>query len=259
MLLTDAGKLKLHWWTRAPNFGDLLSPWLAEKIAGRDVEFTERGEPAYVSVGSILSHVTDQCVAWGTGSFGTETPKQINPNAEYRAVRGPLTRNKIVTQKIECPRIYGDPALLVPKFYNPSVRKTHELGIVLRWSESKRNSHNIPGAKAIYLGRDDIEDTIDSFLACEKIVTTSLHGLIIADAYGIPNAWLDSKTPKGLEFKYWDYLISVGKTRDPQPYKLHTPNLTADILLEDLTFDSRPIEIDLNVLYASCPFTPNSA
>lgn len=250
------GNVKMHWWTHAANFGDLLAPWLAKKITGKEAEFADRGEPAYVTVGSILSHVSDGCTVWGTGSFGTETGKQINPNAEYTAVRGPLTRNKLETNKISCPRVYGDPALLTPRFYAPEVEKTHEIGIVLRWSETKRNEHNIPGVKPIYLGGEDIEGTIDSLLSCENIISTSLHGLILADAYGIPNSWLDSRTPKGLEFKYWDYLISVGKTRDPQPYRLHSPGLTVVKLLDELHFDARPMSIDLDQLYAACPFKP---
>lgn len=254
MSTSPDGKIKLHWWTNEVNFGDLLAPWLAEKITGREVDFAERGSPAYVTVGSILSHVSDDCIVWGTGSFGTETSKQLAKEADYRAVRGPLTRNKLTTNKIDCPRIYGDPALLTPRYYSPDVEKTHKLGIVLRWSETKRNQHNIPGVKPIYLGGDDIEGTIRSFLACEKVLTTSLHGLIIADAYGIPNAWLDSKTPKGLEFKYWDYLISVGKVRNPQQCRLHAPGVTGDQLIDDIDFDARPINIDLDSLYDSCPF-----
>ena len=256
MHLSPDGNLQLHWWTNESNFGDLLAPWLAHRITGQEVEFVDRGSPAFVTIGSILSHVSSGCTVWGTGSFGTETSKQITKDAEYRAVRGPLTRNKLAINGIDCPRIYGDPALLTPRYFNPDVPKTHKLGIVLRWSETKRNQHSIPGVKPIYLGSDDIEGTLRSFLQCEKILTTSLHGLIIADAYGIPNAWLDSRTPKGLEFKYWDYLISVGKIREPQAYRLHAPGVTADRLLEELNFDSRPIDIDLDKLYDACPFRP---
>lgn len=253
---TTRNTLPLHWWTHSPNFGDLLSPWLAAHISGEEVEYVPRGERSFVSIGSIISHVSDESVVWGTGSFGTEGKGQLNPSAEYTAVRGPLTRNKLETAKIKCPRVYGDPALLVPRYYNPNVEITHEVGIVLRWSEAKRNEHAIPGVKKIFLGRDDIDGVIDDFLACERIVTTSLHGLIIADAYGIPNAWLDSRTPKGLEFKYWDYLISVGKLRDPQSVRLHRHSLDAKTLISELAFDDREIDIDLDRLYNACPFKP---
>ncbi|TQL44491.1 polysaccharide pyruvyl transferase [Leucobacter komagatae] len=254
MKLETEGQIPLHWWDIKPNFGDALSPWLAQHISGKPVSFAARHSRSYLSIGSILSHAGNESIVWGTGSFGTETPSQLATNAEYRAVRGPLTRNILERNKISCPRVYGDPALLVPAFYSPDVEKTHELGIVLRWSESNRNKHAIPGVKPIFLRNDNIEEVLDSFLACEKIISTSLHGLIIADAYGIPNAWLDSPTPKGLEFKYWDYLISVGKTRDPQPYRLHAPGLTASTLLNDMNFDRRPVNLDLGPLLSACPF-----
>ena len=255
MLTTADGKVLAHWWVRAPNFGDLLAPWLVAKMSGRDVEFAPKGKAAYVTIGSILSYVTNDCIVWGTGSFGTETNAQISSGATYLAVRGPLTRNKLANMKIPCPRIYGDPALLVPDYYRPEVPVTHEVGVVLRWSETERNEKfDIPGAKKIFFGSDDIEGTIDAMLSCKRIVSSSLHGLIVADAYGIPNAWLDSHTPKGKEFKYWDYLLSVDKPRPPQAYKLIQPGLTADRLIADLNFDDRPIKIDLDLLRKVCPF-----
>src|SRR5690606_7153392 len=186
---------------------------------------------------------------------GTETLSQICKKAAYLAVRGPLTRNKLDNLKIPCPRVYGDPALLVPDYYRPEIEPVHEVGIVLRWSETERNDKmDIPGVKKIFLGSDDIEGTIDDMLSCKRIVSSSLHGLILADAYGIPNAWLDSPTPKGKEFKYWDYLISVDKPRPAKAYKLVQPGLTADRLISDLHFDDRPIGIDLDLLRDACPF-----
>jgi pyruvyltransferase len=255
MLTTSDGKLAVHWWTHAPNFGDLLAPWLASRMSGREVGYAPRGTPGYVVIGSILGHVSDGCVVWGAGSFGTEVPAQVNVKAEYLAVRGPLTRNKLDNLKVACPRIYGDPALLVPDYYNPDIERTHEVGVVLRWSEHGRNKKmDIAGVKKIYLGSDDIEGTLNEMLSCKRIVSSSLHGLILADAYGIPNAWLDSPTPKGREFKYWDYLISVDKPRQPQAYKLVQPGLTAQRLIDDLYFDDRPIRIDLDQLRDACPF-----
>src|SRR5690606_31185258 len=216
-----------------------------------------KGTPGYVVIGSILSHVTDGCVAWGVGSFGTETRAQISTKATYLAVRGPLTRNKLDNLKVCCPRVYGDPALLVPDFYKPDIEPTHEVGVVLRWSEADRNNRfDVPGVKKIFLGSDDIEGTLDDMLSCKRIVSSSLHGLILADAYGIPNAWLDSPTPKGKEFKYWDYLISVNKIRPAKAYKLVQPGLTAEKLISDLHFDDRPIQIDLDLLRKACPFAP---
>ncbi|WP_323008563.1 polysaccharide pyruvyl transferase family protein [Paracoccus sp. (in: a-proteobacteria)] len=125
---------------------------------------------------------------------------------------------------------------------------------MLRWSEHARKRElRKRGIKVIDLLTDKIEDTIDAFLSCEKIITTSLHGLIIADAYNIPNAWLIADTGAGKEYKFWDYLISVDKCRAPADLDIKTPYWTEQRLLREFHFDDRPIKIDLDLLRATCP------
>lgn len=256
MLLNSAGEVPAYWWHEAPNFGDLITPWLIEKITGRKaVMRTSPDEPHYVAIGSILAYVRTGSIVWGTGSFGIEQKNQIQPKAKYLAVRGPLTRNKIRTQDIECPAVYGDPALLAPEFYWPQVPATHELGVVLRHSEGKLfNGLAIDGVKKIYLRNDDVEATIREMLSCKRIATTSLHGLILADAYRIPSAWIDSKSPYGLDFKYWDYFLAVDKVRQPQPGTFMRENWSLGRTLNSLKFDARDIALDLAPLRDCCPF-----
>jgi pyruvyltransferase len=265
MYLTREGKVPVHWWTKAVNFGDLLAPWLVRRITGRDVAYAEMHEHCYVVIGSILGHVTRNSIVWGAGSFGTETlrrtrsraAQQFAREARYLAVRGPLTRNKLEAAGIACPRVYGDPALLTPDYYRPKVTPSHEVGIVLRWSE-KDVFDRLPleGVHKIWLKSDDIEGTVDAIASCKRILSSSLHGLILADAYGIPNAWLDSDTPHGREFKYWDYLISVNKVRPPLTYDLTRRGVSLGSILDEVPFDARPIQIDLPALRDACPFVP---
>jgi pyruvyltransferase len=269
MYITENGMVPVHWWTHAKNFGDLLSPWLVRKITGREVCFADHFQVNYSVIGSILGHTTSNSIVWGTGAFGVEQIRGKNPRAfkqfsamaKYCAVRGPLTRNLLAVKGVECPRIYGDPALLVSKYYTPlhfPDREKYEVGLVLRWSEKDRMKGDLdPRIKLIYLDTDEIETILDTFCSCKKILTTSLHGLIIADAYGIPNGWLSSDSPTGLEFKYWDYLISVAKVRKPFLMDLaELPMMGLDHMLERIVFDARKVDIDLELLLDSCPFLP---
>jgi hypothetical protein len=61
---------------------------------------------------------------------------QISARANYHAVRGPLSRARILKLGAKCPPVYGDPALLAPAYFAPKVTKTHDYGIVVRWSDS---------------------------------------------------------------------------------------------------------------------------
>lgn len=255
LMLTEDGRVPLIHWPVAPNFGDLLSPWLISKLTGRET-FQNRGEvDTYIAIGSVIKRVRDRTSVWGTGSFGDERKKQLNPNAKYHAVRGPLTRVKLSYARIDCPRVYGDPALLVPYLYKNTQKKKYKTGFVIRWSDKFWKNLDVEQDVAVIdLKTSDIEGTLDMMLQCEKIVTSSLHGLVIADAYGIPNAWVESSTPRGGEFKYYDYFLSVDKVRHVQPMPKDISTLSEQWIVDNLDFDARPIKYDPYPLLDACPF-----
>lgn len=247
----------LKWWVLAPNFGDLLSPWLINKLTGKKVVYNDGKDneiKPLLAIGSIAKYATPGSTVWGSGFFGDETKKSICTTAKYLSVRGPLTRNLLRIHKVKCPAIYGDPALLVPFFYSPIREKKYKVGIVLRWSEKNWNEIEFgEGIKKIYLGGDEIEPIIDQFLECEAILSSSLHGLIIADAYGIPSGWLDSTTPKGLNFKFYDYFLSVDKVQSPQPFSPKKKKMDLIDILSTYKFDSRKIKFDAQKLLKAFP------
>jgi pyruvyltransferase len=248
------GRVPVRWWRHADNFGDALSPWLLSRMTGREVVRSDPEKPHYVAIGSILGFATEHSVVWGTGSFGTEDTARFDHQATYAAVRGPLSRKRLTKLGIQCPRTYGDPALLVPAYFAPKVPRTHKYGILARWSESRwRDAGISPDVKLIDLGTTDVEGVIRDMLSCRYLVTGSLHGLILADAYGIPSAWVMTGTAEGGEFKFFDYFTTVNKFRNAQPFDFSAP-VTAARLRGSLDFDSRPIRFDHRRLLDACPF-----
>jgi pyruvyltransferase len=242
----------VRWWRVADNFGDLLAPWLVSRMTGREVTLVPKGDPHYLTVGSVLNLSSPGSVVWGSGSFGTEAPT-FAPDARYTAVRGPLSRARLVKLGLDVPDVFGDPALLVPAYFSPRVEKTHAYGIVVRWSEKKWQHAAVgPGVRLIDLGSDDVEGTIRAILSCRRIVTGSLHGLVMADAYGIPSAWTMVGS-EGAEFKFFDYFTTVDKFRVSQPLAATRP-VTAARLRAELDFDARPIVFDHRALLDACPF-----
>ena len=252
------GKVPLNYFTHKSNFGDLISPWLVQQITGREVTVARRSKPHYVVIGSIINQATDQSILWGTGTYGTEGRSEVAANAEYAAVRGPLTQAKLSAGRgfgIPVPQVYGDPALLVPLYYQPQVPITHEYGVVVRWSERRWAKATYgPGVKLIDFGRADVEGVFRELLSCRKIITSSLHGLIVADAYGIPNAWLASTSPRGGAFKFYDYFASVNKFRRPHQFDLADRPVTAELLRDTFTFSGEKIDFDYRALLDASPF-----
>jgi pyruvyltransferase len=267
-VVVENGAIPLTWWVVAPNFGDLLSPFLISKITNLPVTLInlEPPEPrrryypvkrqfSYLAIGSIIRRANDLSVVWGSGAFGTENRHDLNRRATYRAVRGPLTRNLLRINGIDCPEMYGDPALLLPRVFNPAMRKKYKVGLIVRWSEREWKYTKVDeGIKHIYLGSSDVEGVLTDILQCEKIVSSSLHGLILADAYKIPSAWLSSNTPKGLEFKFYDYFISVNKYQKPQHINFLTDLLKCADIESSLEFNDAPIQYNEKQLLDSCPF-----
>ena len=74
-------------------------------------------------------------IVWGSGIIDGRSIGE-NPKKIY-AVRGPLTRNKLISKGIKVPEVYGDPALLFPKIYNPInvIEKSHEFGIIPHYAD----------------------------------------------------------------------------------------------------------------------------
>jgi pyruvyltransferase len=126
-----------------------------------------------------------------------------------------MTRENLMNNSISCPEIYGDPGLLIKKYSSPVSIKKYKLGLIPHKSEKNLNPlkdfSKIPEVKII-----DIENTknfLNDLNSCEKIASSSLHGLIFSDSFQIPNIWISlSDKIDGGQFKYLDYYSSIYKS-----------------------------------------------
>jgi len=201
------------------NYGDLLSKYLVEKISGKQVKWVHpKKQPwftwdktNYVTIGSVIHHASKDSIVWGSGIIDN---KQALAKADFRAVRGPQTRKFLLEIGYECPEIYGDPALLLPKYYHPEVEKKYKLGIIPHYHDFKfvsENYKNNPEILVIDLMTLDVEEVTREIMSCEKTISSSLHGIIVSHSYEIPSIWVEfSDKIFGDGIKYIDYLESVG-------------------------------------------------
>lgn len=268
-----SNKIRLFWWNeiklqkkQKENYGDLLGRYLVEKISNKKVVWINPKKfsiynwfsPIYVTIGSILSHATENCVVWGSGIISKEY--QIK-KAQFLAVRGPQTRKYLMEFGYQVPEVYGDPALLLPRYFNPKVEKKYSYGIVPHYNEMKVIKNwfsNSADIHIIDLMTNDVEAKTLEFLACEKIVSSSLHGMIVAHAYGIPAVWQKfSENVFGDDIKYRDYLESV-KLEFYQPKIKEKEYSDAELATLFQQLPSLPVESDVealrNGLMDVCPF-----
>ena len=157
------------------------------------------------------------------------------------------------------PRCIRRPCAVVASLLHPKKpSKTFRLGIVAHVCDEKIQiirDFLCKGYDVIQISLSSYErwqDVVDQVCSCEAIVSSSLHGLVVADAYGIPNTWIEfSDLVIGLGFKFRDYFMSVNREILP-PHFIHSVEDLERLYFQEMV--SRPIEIDLEPLINSCPF-----
>ena len=214
--------IRLFWWTNRVNFGDVLSPVIVKYISGRDVEWASLDDCTMTSTGSIYGwlrlrskrYMRDVHI-WGSG---IQSPHEAVGRLDYihhHLLRGPMTT--IAAEDDSIPT--GDPGLLGPEAVGVT-RATDARGIgiiphVADWSRSEEIEayKALPGIRLIDYRSDDCAGVIEEMAACERIYSSSLHGLILSDALSIPNFRFVGKryATSGWDFKFNDYGLSVGR------------------------------------------------
>lgn len=214
----------VFWWDNRSNFGDAVGPWLVERLTGRTPVNSRRVKHegrSLATVGSIIGHLDrDHVDLWGTGLMGPLDDARLKRLKTYgdvkvHAVRGRQTayelRNKLGWH---VPDIYGDPALLLPRFYTPrrSAPASGAVAVVPHYAHAKyfppatndTATHTVDVAQGL-------EQVIDEISSARSCISTSLHGIIIAQAYGVPWIWLriDDHQLGGDQYKFDDFFSTL--------------------------------------------------
>ncbi|GAA0533919.1 polysaccharide pyruvyl transferase family protein [Pigmentiphaga daeguensis] len=196
-----------------------------------------------LAIGSILHFAKDGDVIWGSGVNGKipESTHQFK-KLDVRAVRGPLTRKFLRERSIPVPEVYGDPALLLPILF-PSrfqkTKKTRKLAVVPNLHDLNLIQHD----ESLISPLLPWHQVVDAIVGSELVVSTSLHGLIIAEAFGVPARYLRLSETESL-FKFEDYYRGTGRSNIPY----------ARTLQEAIKMDEMPPPaIDYQSLLAAFP------
>jgi len=203
--------LALFWWQpkEGSNFGDELSRVLIERMIHRTPKKSLENRPRLLAIGSIVHFAKDGDTIRGSGINGKHLNKKDYPfkQIDIRAVRGPLTRNFLLELGFEVPEVYGDPALLLPYFF-PEFKKNpiREYLIIPHISEM----HFFRPDPHVAYPTEPWHQIVQKIVESKKVISSSLHGVIVAEAFGIPAILLRLTDHEPL-FKFIDYYQGTGR------------------------------------------------
>ncbi len=250
--------LHMYWFKARMNFGDVINIYLVKQLSTKTpiwVNIKYWPKTHFLVIGSVLESMNSNSIIWGSGFISSNTEIKAKPKRIF-AVRGPKTRRRFLENGIDCPEVYGDPALLLPIFYFPKIQKKYKIGLIPHYVDKNHKflntiSHD-PNIKIIDIEQENPLDFINDILECETIVSSSLHGLIVSDAYSIPSIWVKfSEGVKGDNFKFFDYFESVGRINE----KVISISLKTNLHEVAKGRKAYNINLDLDKLLDACPFS----
>ncbi|MGO4440794.1 polysaccharide pyruvyl transferase family protein [Rhizobium sp. RAF56] len=233
-VVSSSGAVPLSWVTASGketylNLGDALSPVIVSMLSGLPITHVAAKSPAVrmAAVGTIGHMFSGGSVSfWGTGTSPNLNPNQTDqPKIPYsrprdtqvsvHATRGPFSR-RILGPDASGPAVYGDPLWLLPRFHEAPKEKRYELGVILHLSELSDRAHEAhpkPNSVRHQISPDDrnsvrlintvtrvsvagLRERLDEILSCKRIISTSLHGMVFAESYGIPCLYFSPRAAK---------------------------------------------------------------
>lgn len=212
--------LPMFYFNEIRNIGDVVNEDIVYFLTGRRaIKFSGVRYIRHLSaVGSVITAMNKKTIVWGSGLISKEAINLIHEIGDIRAVRGHFTKSMLEHKfdvNLNVP--LGDPALLMPLICPGSYEKKHKFGLVLHYVDKSHSIRDIAqncGGKIIDVALSTNE-FIKELTSCEIILSSSMHGLILSDAYNIPNTRLIlSDKIVGGDFKFLDYYST---TNNPNP------------------------------------------
>ncbi len=208
------GPVKNYYWNSVRNFGDGLNPFILKRFADVDSVWDTVSHANVVAIGSILEHIPP---LWDGHVLGTG--KQFRDSRTYLytgtatvwALRGPLS-----ARGIKGSYALGDPGLLADELVSDQIpTRTFDLGVLPHWSDYKLSQrpewYNDNWTTRVIMPSENPLQVVREISRCKRLVTSSLHGMIVADACGIPRRleYTPTLDNEGGKFKFQDYSQSV--------------------------------------------------
>lgn len=229
---TIRNEVNLHWYSTKSNdgienLGDYLSVVVVKNllIERNILEHKKLYDTKHLyAIGSIIFYGFQRATIWGSGLLH-KAPFYRMPfiyHLDIRAVRGPLTRKSLMKNGFKVPEVYGDPAILLPLFYTPLEQVSDQREYIV--IKHKNSTEIVEDGSTVNILTNNWMKTVDEIASAKLVLSGSLHGIIIAEAYGVPAILVKSlmdPADKDL-FKYKDWYYSTGRKDFPMAEDIET-------------------------------------
>jgi len=249
--------IRTAYFLRIPNVGDRVTPSIVRAMTGRTVRhFAGQHQPHLIAAGSVMAGASSVSHVWGTGVMHPDLGVGNAPPANVHALRGSLSHSALRAGGIPVGDVpLGDPGYLAPRLLGieRSAKPSFRIGLALHYVD---RSNPVCRRMMEEEGVADLNvcDPPDAFLErmaeCDAVISSSLHGLIFAEALNIPSLWIkagDEIAGDGFKFRDW-----FTTTRRPQraPHLLAAGDTAATLVRRAELHES---SIDAGALAAAFP------
>lgn len=209
-------RVNLNYWLESDNLGDTLSPLIVNyllSLQGISPDAKVDGCRHLYAVGSVLTAGIQDCTVWGSGILNASLTYRLKKRKfDIRSVRGPFTRVILADYGIDSPEVFGDPAIFLPEIYSPkSIGKKYKFGLVMHKDQILEYEKKID-IHVIDICTSNYKFFIDEIASSEIVISSSLHGIIIAESFGVKAVLLK---PKVDLLKYYDWYYSTKRYEFP--------------------------------------------
>lgn len=196
-------------YARVNNFGDKFNKDLLS-FFGKSLIYVNNYKKSEVALtGSILHMYERDFSGYVLGSgFIKVTNFRPKVNWEIVMLRGPLTAEQCGCRKSI---LYGDPGILASLIYPKVIKKKYSLGIIPHDIDlDYARSLNLDSSIKIISPRQSPREVAKQIKECQNIASSSLHGLVFADSFIIPNIHIKFGNKLiGGNHKFKDYYLGM--------------------------------------------------
>jgi succinoglycan biosynthesis protein ExoV len=186
-----------------PNFGDDLNDWLLPKLMPEVIN-DKPDDGLFVGIGSLIDeNIPDnsRVIIFGTGYGYGKLPGSIPKSWHIYGVRGLLSVKKL---GLDPEMAIGDAAILTRTVDLPRTPGCHAVSFMPHWESAVLGAWpEVCGETGVNFidPRGEVDLVLQAIRSSRLMISTSMHGAIIADAFRVP--WIAVRPFGGRHGEKW--------------------------------------------------------